>query len=266
MEKVKLDIVSENFDKYFAKICSDLAPSQKAVIPTSLLSLIFGRAGKVLINKLWKVGFLARMYILTMVVKRRVFILVEGNDSEDAMSLHDFVNYRKNIKEKNTGEAPTLEMISHGHFVVGAKELVEGIEYLNMVSAGPVYNYLINLKNTKRDAYSEWKTQREYIIRFLLNYESHKRKWVKQFDVDMSEFLVLMYGYDGREFNGGQIYNGPVKNAYYSSGADIRRALSSLRHRGYITKTGVSVNARYRITPIGRHVVDEILDTYAYRT
>lgn len=266
MEKVKLDIVSENFDQFFHKTCSNMSPEERAGIPIDIFRRLFNKNGKEMtLRTMERTGFLAKILILVKALKRRVFILVEGSESEGAMNIKDFVNYRAAAKEKDFGESKARELVTHGHFVVGDKELIDSMAYLNMLSAGPAYHFLTKLKNGKRGSFTEWQDQRGYVTKFILNYESNKKKWLKQFDISMSEFLVLMYGYKGNNFVGSEMYNGALVHAHYSSGADIRHALSSLRHRNYISKEGVSSNASFRITPLGKHLVDEILDMYAYR-
>jgi CTP-dependent riboflavin kinase len=74
-----------------------------------------------------------------------------------------------------------------------------------------------------------------------------------------------MYMYSGKRVTGSEIYNKALVYAHYSGGPRIREAISSLKNRQYITKQGVSTGATYQITPIGKHIIDEILDKYAIK-
>jgi hypothetical protein len=265
VEKIKLDIVSDNFDEFFSKIVSSMGVEEKAQIPSGLISKLIYRKGVVGKKSLIRLGFLGKIYILFKALRRRVFILVEGSESEGAMSVKDFINYRTAAKEKDFGETPARQLLTHGHFVLGGKELMDGVDYMNMLSVGPAYNYLTRMKGGKRDTLTEWQMQREYVVRFVLTWESNKKKWIREYGVSMCEFLILMYCYHGKPVAGSEMYNHTLVNAYFSTPSAIREGMSSLKDRGYVKKDGVSVGATIRITPIGKHIVDEILDKYAIR-
>lgn len=266
MERIQFDIVSENFDQYIQKTCLEMGPEQRAEVPVNLFTRLFANRGRTITQRtLDRTGFLGKIFVLAKAMKKRIFILVEGNDAETAMNIHDFVNFRQAEKDRSYGEGPARELISHGHFVIGTKELMDGVAYLNAVSAGPAYTYLTKLKNGKQDSLSEWQRQREYIVKFILNFEANKKKWQREFHLNMSAFLVLIYIYPGKEVTGSEIYNIALVNAQNSSGAEIRTALSFLRNRKLLTKQGVSKGATFRVTPLGRHMVDEIMDKYGYR-
>lgn len=265
MEKIKLDIVSDNFDQYFLKACANLGHVEKSQIPTPILSRLLSASGKISQKSLDIIGFLGKAFILFKAFGKRIFILVEGNDSEGAMNVKDFVNYRTSTKEKNFGEGPARELVAHAHFIIGGRDLMDGFEYLNMLSASPAYHYLTRLKNGRKDSLSEWKTQREYVVNFLLTYESNKKKWIREYSLSMPEYLVLMYTYSGKEVFGSEIYNKALTNAHFAGGSKIRVALSLLQNKKYITKRGVSKGSTYKITPLGKHMVDEIIDRYAIK-
>ena len=265
MEKVKLDIVSENFDQFFTKIASGMGVEEKAQLPSSLLSILKFHRGALSNKSLIRLGFLGKIFILFKALRRRVFILVEGTESEGAMSVKDFADYRASAKEKDFGEGAARQLLSNGHFVLGGKQLMDGIDYLNHLSSGPAYHFLTRLKNGNKNSLNEWITQRDYVVRFILTWESNKKKWIREYGISMAEFLVLMYTYNGKDVTGSEMYNRELVNAHYSSGGAIREALSSLKNRGYLHKEGVSFGTKYRITPLGKHAVNEIFDKYALR-
>lgn len=265
MEKLRLDIISENFDQYFEKICGTMGVNEKSQIPIPILSRLFYGKGKVNQKTMDRIGFLGKVFVLFKAIQKRIFIVVEGNDSEGAISVKDFVNFRSNVKEHEYGEDISRQMLTHAHFVVGGKELMDGIAYMNDVCTGPAYNYLTRLKNTRKESISTWKIQREYVVNFLLTFESNKKKWIKEYDISMHEFLVLMYIYTGKDFTGSEIYNKALVNAHYSGASKIREAISSLKNRRYLTKQGVTSGATFRITALGKHIIDQILDKYAIR-
>lgn len=265
MEKLRLDIVSQNLDQYFAKTAGYMGPDEKSQIPTPIISRLFIGKGKINQRSMDRIGFLGKMFVLFKALKKRVFIFVEGTEAEGAMTLNDFVNFRKSLKGKDFSEERANEVVTHGHFILGGKDLMDSMGYLNDLCTSPAYNYITRLKNGKRDSMSEWQRQREYIIQFLLTYEGNKKRWLRDYDLSMSEYLVLMYTYHGREVSGSEIYSKALVNAHFSSGSRIREGLSSLKNRQYITKQGVTTKATYRITPLGKHLVDEIISKYALK-
>jgi DNA-binding MarR family transcriptional regulator len=266
MEKLRLDIVSDNLDQYFQKACKQMGPEEKSNIPDPIISRLFMSRGRISQKSLTRIGFLGKMFVLFKAQRKRVFVFVEGSPAENAMTITDFLNYRKSLKEKDFSEVMAGQMLTHAHFVLGGKDLMDSMGYLNDLSTGPAYNFLTRLKNGKKDSMSDWIRQREYVIKFLLTYESNKKKWLRDYDMSMSEFLSLMYMYNGREVTGSEMYNTALTNAHFSSGSRMREGLSSLKNRNYITKQGVSKGTLYRITPLGKHVIDEIVNKYALKS
>lgn len=262
---MKFDISSENFDLFFLATVSEMTAEVKESIPTDFLLKLFSRHGSVNPDKIAKLNFLARLYYLWK-MKSRFYLVIEGENG--GIRHEDFVQMREHIKHRDFGMDRAKEM--EFDFVVGGKEFMETLEHLNKVSASPAYNFLM-----KKKAQGKWKLklnkttervdQMTAIVQFISNWEGHKKKWVEATGVTVPEFLVLIYCYHGRDVVGSEIYKGVFKRAYQSSPNAIKKSFCILQTKGFLKRTGIKAGAKMSITPMGKEMVNSIINKYALK-
>lgn len=261
MIKTRFDIESENLDLYFASIVPTLTGPQKEKLPRDVSFKLFRKGGEYNTTSSSKLGFIARLVILWKCLRKRIFIVVE--DDETGLSLEDYVKLRDAIKKQDVSTERASGWIASGTFITGSKELCDTFSYLNLLSASPAYNYLLRSKNKIPNKTAEWKTQMAYITKFLVYYESNKKKWVSEIGLQPQEWYVLLCLYPGNEVVSSSIYKETFRYAYQSSRGKIKAAFSTLQIRGYVTKTGHIKGAKLKITPMGTDIVSKILSNYA---
>jgi len=276
MQKLKFELICENFDLFFENNTSDLSERQKEEIPRELLFKMFRRGGQYKAKSTSKLSFISKLYVLWRVIKKRWFIVVE--DYENGMSIEEFVR----LKEKQEDEMPESHsantLLTSGTFVLADKDLSNAFSYLNHLSTSSAYNYLIKTKNeflvNKKNGTTlknegttfpirEWKNQAIHIANFLSHYEANKKNFVMTIGLTIPEWLVLIAIYDGREVVSSQIYKNTYKYSYNSSSTQIKLAFGLLQNKGYINKIGFKKGAKIKITPMGIDVVNKILGKYA---
>lgn len=260
MSKTRIDLASENFDRYFADNIPKLTPEAKDGLPKDILFKLFRKGGEFNSNSTSKLNFIAKLYILVKCLKKRWYIIVE--DEDYGMRLQDFNDLPRLIKERNFDIADGEDLKTSGGFILGANDLMNGFAYLNRLSSSPAYNYILSSKNAPKNKAIESDKKDQYLIRFLINYEGVKKVIVSQTGLNMPELYVLMALYHGNEAVGATFYNDLFKRAYQSSPAKIKLAFGSLQQRGYIHKYGVTRGARLQITALGKDTIRGILDKY----
>lgn len=259
MDRLKFDIQDENFNAYFEKVSENMSAEQKAQLPQELQHKLFIKRGVYNMKSTKRIGFLGKIFILFAAMKKRVFVIIED---DNGMDIQTFRKYKSNARGNNEYTMTEAgKMIMHCAFVLGSPELMNSIGHLNGISSSPAYNYLIGAKNHLTRV-GQFSAERDYINRFLNCYESNKKRWIKEFGVSMSDFLILTYLYDGREVQASYLHNSAFKSAYQGAGSKIRTALSSLRIRGLIIRRGEGKESRTLITIEGKLVVDKILNKY----
>lgn len=260
MQKTRIELESENFDRYFADQIPKITPESKDGIPRDIMFKMFRRGGDFNSNSTSKLNFITKLYILLRCLKKRWYIIVE--DADRGMRLQDFNDLSRLIEEREYSVADAEDLKMSGGFVLGANDLINGFSYLNRLSSSPAYNYILSSKNAPKNKATESDKKDQYLVKFLINYESVKKLIVSQTGLNMPELYVLMALYHGNESVGATFYNELFKRAYQSSPAKIKLAFGSLQQRGYIHKYGVTRGAKLQITPLGKDVIRGILDKY----
>lgn len=252
---------SENFSLFFSEEVKNMHEYQKERLPKSLLFKVFKRGSTINPKNTSKLRFVEKIYILWKALMGEFFIVIRRD--EGGISTDDFTKIIQLKTDKDLGiESAQSLLISNGIFVTGGKELCEALGYLNQLSASPAYNYLLRAKNSQRSKISEWRQSSVYISRFLANYEATKKKLVMNTGISMPEFYVLLYLYDGTERKSSEIYLVKFKYSYNSSRSQIQRAFVTLQNKGYIIQNGNRKWTKLKITSLGCHFLDEIIEKY----
>lgn len=259
-EKTLLDMSSENFDAYFIKQAKETSYSSREELPRDISSRLFKSGGQLNEKFAVNLGVLGKIFVLWKALRKRVYIVVE--DEQNGMTPGQFLEMQKGIKKRDYS-AESVSGISHGVFVLANKELSESFSYLNRLNNSGAYNYLTKTKNQPPNPTTEYKDRMNYITRFLLYYESQKKKWVAETQITIPEFLVLLFTYQGKEVPGAIMYKDVLKRAYQSSPKKIKLAFSVLQAKGMLKKSGMTSGAMMQITPLGIDAVNRILSKYA---
>lgn len=259
MDKTRFDVMSENFDYYFASQIPNLTPAAKDSLPSDIAFKLFRKGGAFNSKSTSKLSILAKLYVLCRALKKRWFIVVED---ESGFGITQFNDLPRLIKERDYGIDAATDLVSTGGFVLAEDSLFNAFQYLNRLSSSPAYNYLTKAKNSTKGPIEEVEKRDAYILRFLVNWESKKKDIVSKAGLSMPEMLVLMALFHGSEANGALLYRELYRRSYQSSPAKIKLAFGSLQKRGYIVKYGVSKGAKLQITSVGKDVLRGIMSKY----
>lgn len=259
-KKLRFDIQSDNFDFYFEKIVTGITDEQKALLPKQLgLSRV--NDGGVSFSKMRKLPFLAKVWILFYVFGKNVFITVGDNKITD----DDVKELKISVRKNDIGADNAQWLISKGLFSIGPKEMVDTYHFINRLSSGPAYNYLIKGKNSRKTNTSVSRNRMEYIVRFLRHYEANKKKWNLATGVNMAEFYILIALYDKSRLHGRDIYHRTFDQAYQSSIHSMKKGIKSLQAKYFILKSPhkKTNDITYSITPQGINFVNDVIEKYA---
>lgn len=259
MQKLRFDILNENLDLYFADNAAKLNEEQIGGLPELIKFKLFRSRNSFNEKNTSKLTLLQKLYVLIKSCKKKWYIVVE--DEENGLSIEDFNVFKKSIKKRELTITNSERLQLSGDFILGSKELMESLAFLNYLSVSNAYKFAIKGKNLKSD-FVEFKKTASYFTKLLIFYESNKKKMVMQKGFKMPEFYTLLYFYDGVKKKGADVYNIVFKHAYNSSKSQINTGLTRLHHKGYLTKFGSVRHTEYSITPLGIEAVNEILSKY----
>jgi len=261
-DKTKFDLLAENWDLYFDKQLCSITPQAKEALPNDVKFKLFRKGGAVNSNSTSKLSFLAKIYVLWKALRKNIFIVVEGND-ENGLTVEDFVNLKQAIKVRDYGVDRNNDyVVPQATFVVGNKELMESLAYLNNLSNSPAYRYLMRGKNPVPNKVEQNKEASKYIARFLCHYESNRKRIGYESGINISEWLVLISLYHGNEMDSNIIWRSTYKYSFNSSKTKIKVAFGTLQNRGYIKKHGASRGTKIQITATGTDVVNTVMQKY----
>jgi hypothetical protein len=260
-DTTKWDIDNENFSYFFERESDRMTESQRLSLPKELYFKLFNRGGKVDTTSSSKLSFLAKLFILIKALRKRTFILIED---ENGMDIEKFFEYREALKKYKYDVTSAEGLITDTVFVLCNKEVMDTYSHLNKLSVSPAYNYLIKTKNAgPRNKTAEYISQINYIVKVFSFYESNRKRITMQMGIEFSEWLVLIYLFQGGQMLGSAIYKSWFRYSYNSSSTKIKKAFGTLQHRGFIVKIGESRGAKLEITALGRERVCEILTKFA---
>jgi hypothetical protein len=259
-QKTLFDISCENLDLYFDRHLPQLTPEAKEGLPKDIIFKIFRRGGVYNSKSTSKLGFLAKLYIMIRSLKKKWYLVIE--DEEHGIGLEQFQALKRAIRERSATMEDAEAMIGNGGLVLANKELSDTFSALNRISMSPAANYLLRSKNPVKNGTTENEKAAQYVVRFLIHWESIKKEITSKTLISIPELLVLLAVYQGNEINGADLYRGIYRRAYQSSQTKIKAAFRSLAAREYVVKFGTTSNSKMQITALGRDVLKGILDKY----
>ena len=254
--KSDFQLNSENFEMYFMKQITGMSDAAKEALPKELSAYIMHPDGRFKLSKIPKLGFLAKLWMLWKCAKKRVWIVVENEES--GLNLEEFLALRKGIRERDVGVQRAMDLQLTATFVTSDRELSNTFNYLARVSNSPAYNYLIKEKNFRQsNDMSEHEKRMRYIARILKEYEINKAKWMKSKGLRRTSIIALFHFFERGE---AQVKQAAISG--FISGRTLSNCLAPLCARGYIERVGIKKNGVYRITSEGASVVHYILNNY----
>lgn len=258
--KSRFDISCENLDLYFAHELEKITPQAKDGLPRDLIFKIFRKGGEVNTTSTSKLSFISKLFILVKSLRKRWYLIIE--DEESGIKMEDFKNISRLLKERDLGTDKVNNLMVRGGFLLGGKEVCDALQYLNMLSASPTYNYVMKTKNSVSNPTTEADKAVVGVTKFLIHYENCKKQMVSQTGLAMPEFYVLLYLYRGDRIQSSLLYHDVFKRAYQSSPTKVKMAFGTLQHKGYITKYGNTSKTFLEITPLGRSFFRGVMDKY----
>lgn len=257
---LKFDISSQNLDNYFAIQVAGIGEKEKEMLPRELNYKIFKKGYRQNAIAITKLSFLAKIFVLVKALRKRMVILVED---ENGLDQEEYFKYMELSKKK---QELTLfagkELVTDAAFVLAKKEVMDTYTYMNELSASKPYNYLSKGKNPQVNKVAKDLKERAYIARFLSYYESNRKRLTINTGINFSEWMVLIYLYDGEFMPSVTIHKDWYKYSFNSSATKIKQAVKSLQNRGYVEKIGSTFKAKVRITTIGRKKCNDLLAKY----
>ena len=133
---------------------------------------------------------------------------------------------------------------------------------MNNVTASASYQYALKIKNAVPTTFPKFQKEFLYFIEIFVKYEGSKKKIISETGISMSELFVLFYLYNGKDRSATPTYDYIYKGSFQSSRATILRAFKSLKEKTLLQQTGKTNMAVYKITPLGKVKVNEIIHKY----
>lgn len=254
----KYDVIHENFDGFFEQRARHLTEPQKNSLPRKLMVKLFRRGGRITTNmNSNKLTVLEKIFVLFKAFKSRWFIVVED---ESGGGYEEWVEFKKQTKKKELSETNANRNILEGHFFLANKELSDAFSYVNEICTSLAYGYLIGAKNSKGIA--QWRKERQYIARFIVNYEAQKKRITVNMGITLPEWYVLVYIYNDKEVQSSSLHKDIFKYSFGSSATQIKRAVVALQDKGMVVKTGKTKGSTIKITAQGSDYVNQIMSKY----
>lgn len=247
----RFEIDCENFDLYFNKIIPLISQPARDALPKDISIKL----------RLNRVPFLGKLWLLWKALNKRIFIVVE--EEEGGLSVEQFVELREAIKNRDYGIPKAEGLALSATFVTASKELADSFDYLNKLSTSPAYNFLQKAKSRVVNKTSERIDQMTEICKFFVHYESNRKNITANTGIQMAEWLILIYLYDGKERPGSPIWKQVYRHSYNSSQNKIKVAYGTLQNRRFIEKIGERKWTKFKITPLGRAAVSDIMNRFA---
>lgn len=259
-DKTKWNISNDNFDHYFHRLSALMTEKQRELLPKDLYFKLFKRGGAYDTTSTNKLLFLAKSFILLKALRKRMIIMFE--DDAEGMDEEEYFKYKKLLSKRQFSSHSAENIIEDAIFVLGNKELFDTHSKLNELSCSPAYNYLTKAKNPIPNKVTESRQHQDYVARFLVNYESNRKRIHMNSGLGITEWLTLLTMYHGNDVLGSIIYKTTYKHSFNSSSTKIKVAFGTLEAKGYIEKFGKSRGMKMRITPLGREKCTEIMTRY----
>jgi hypothetical protein len=256
MPAATYDIKSDSFDLYWVREMDKLTPSQKLSLPTSLVK--HGRGwGMISLPVAKRLTFAQKAQLLAHYCNKRLFVFVEDESSIDSDKFTEFYGKDLDWREEFT-EKDISKLDGKFDFVLGHKELIDGMDYLSIIFRSPMYKHMNRPKNKSGKAgVAKYDTESKHFSKLaeaLYNYEVNKTFFLKAANLTPAMWYVLLYFGDGKVKKG----SSKIEGAIGCTARSLQDAVYFLNNSGYIRRVGEG-KAYYEITPYGLELLYKIL-------
>lgn len=258
VEVNKFDIFNENFEEYFMAKVKNMSSQQMNQLPSELKNKLF-QGG--VVRSSYKLRFAEKAYILSTVFDSQMITMFSDNMEGLGPDQWAAAIAAQKGKIKN-GELVNNIPINN-MFIVGNKELMSPIVYLNHIFCSDIYQ-LFSIPSVREKSVAEKqhiKRAKEYrgIIDLFTHYESSKKLIAHEFKLDMPSWYALLY-FGNKERLGRPFYVSDFKYAYSSNKSNLYNALKKLVDTGYMSQRGKRNELKYTLTAKGLDTLNQIID------
>lgn len=244
---LKFDIQVDNFNGLFTLAVSQMTTEQKRNLPPEILAKLFKISGQPSQKKL---NFLQQLYVLCQGGGKEVYVVV--GDEEKGIGIADFEKFKREQKRHKISQEAADYYLSKGVMVLGNRELMDWLSYLNSVSISPAYKYALSLKNVKAPKIKEVNKEFSYFCNLIMTYEGNKKRIVRQEGITIPELYILLYLSDGKEKRATASYVEVYRNSVNASRKQLLEAFKKLVMLGYAESFGKARATNYRISAKGK--------------
>ena len=234
-----------------------LTTKQKEELPHILSYRLRKKTGK---SAFYKFTFFQKWFVLFKAMNKRVFIVIE--DEELGLTTEDYIKWKAQQKKRVFDSEDAKNLVANGICVLGNQQLCDWLGYINNVSVSAAYQYALRISAAKPINFPEYRKEFSFFTEMLVRYEGSKKKMIGENNMTMAEVFVLLYLYDGKERIATPTYEYVFKGSFQSSRATILRAFKRLKNMDLLQMVGTTKDAKWRITPLGKQRVNEIISRY----
>lgn len=239
-------------------LLTEMSTSQRLEVPTELMIKAF-KKGKPNAAGL-RMG--EKMYLLSVVFGRRVHIVVSGGENDKDLVSQEML---KAALKASKGKKPILEfaeeMFAVGGFVLGDKNVIESMAFMNLVSVTDIYKQVIpavrRVPREKQTSFEEHRKALRTLVKMFMNYEANKKRISLDFKFATPEWYAMLYFFDG-ERKGTEFYNETFRYAHAASRTNMQIALKRLTDDGYLIARGHTHKRVYSLSSKGEKAVLDI--------
>lgn len=255
----KLDIFNPQMEEYFMEKVSKLTPEELVSIPQEIRNKLF-RSG--FQRSSHDMKFNEKAHLLTTTFNQDMIIMFL--DEEKGIGPDEFKAAIKAQKGKITNGELLKNIPTKSIFILGNKELMAPLLYLNHVLCSDIYNLVstpvAREKTSSEKNYIKFYKAYKGITEVFTHYEGTKKMISQAFGIDMPSWYALLY-FGNKERLGTDFYNGHFKYAYSSSRIKLFTGLKKMYDNGYIARRGQRNKLKYTLTAKGTDLLNRIIDT-----
>ncbi len=257
MIKFKCDFRVENFDRFFEYKVKNSTTEQRERLPFSIGQRLFRKDGTLTTSRL---NFLQQLYILSQGIDSEIFLLVKNKDT--GLGVVEFEKFQKNIKQRKYTQDESDDYFGKGIMVLAGKDVIDWMSHINGVSLSAPYNFALRMANTRDQKMPAHEKELVYFAKMISTYEGNKKRIIKDRQLSMPEWYILLYLCDGKERSATNVYEEVYAGALNASRAPILASFKKLVMRGYIQIFGKGKATTYSITPIGKAEIKTVIKKY----
>ncbi len=250
--KKKYDIVSEEMQLYFDDLVANMTESERKEIPRDLFFRV----------KKGKTNFIEKIALMWKVFKKDCYIVIKNE--EDGMTAKDFELNRRQLKHDNYGEDAVRDYVAKGGFVLGADSICLGLHYEALLSSSPMYRYVSQMRGLQSNELAGKRKELLEFSKMAINYESSKKAMLRQQDLTIAEWLILVYFSDGTQKTGAALYTTLKFDAFGAGKSRVLAGLKKLTFNGHLQKSGKTCAALYKISQRGMDKYYTCLTQYVF--